>query len=113
MSFSKRQQASGALGIGVVKALLKHIGERDKYGCLVSQLPAELRQRNERIYKDAMEKARAAGWAGEHELQDDKKGAVYRFYMEHKVDETRHSDNKPNELLPISCIVIKTNRTIL
>ncbi len=46
--------------------------EWDKYGCLVSQLPDELRQRHERIYKDALEKARAAGWDGEHELRDDK-----------------------------------------
>jgi hypothetical protein len=33
---------------------------------------AALRQRHEPIYKDAIEKARVAGWASEHELQDDK-----------------------------------------
>ena len=59
--------------MGTINALHQKVNaEWDKYGCLVSQLPDELRQRHERIYQDAIEKARAAGWAGEHELQDDK-----------------------------------------
>ena len=59
--------------IGTIDDLHQKVNaEWDKYGCMVSQLPEELRQRHERFYKDAVEKARAAGWAGEHELQDDK-----------------------------------------
>lgn len=59
--------------IGTINALHQKVNhEWDKYGCMVSQLPEELRQRHERIYQDAVEKAREAGWAGEHELQDDK-----------------------------------------
>lgn len=59
--------------MGTIDALHQKVNaEWDKYGCLVSQLPEELRQRHNRIYRDAIEKAAAAGWAGEHELQDDK-----------------------------------------
>ncbi len=32
------------------------------YGHLVSQLPAELRERHQRIYDEAMQRARASGW---------------------------------------------------
>jgi membrane peptidoglycan carboxypeptidase len=32
------------------------------YGHLVSRLPPELRERHERIYSEAIQKARAAGW---------------------------------------------------
>jgi len=35
------------------------------YGHLVSQLPLELRQRHERIYNQAIEKAKALGWSAE------------------------------------------------
>ena len=45
--------------------------EWDKYGCLVSHLPAELRERHERIHGEAMERARAAGWSGEVETEDE------------------------------------------
>ena len=36
--------------------------EWDKYGCLVSNLPEELRQRHSRIYAAAVENARSLGW---------------------------------------------------
>ena len=45
--------------------------EWDKYGCLVSRLPDELRQRHERIYNEAINKAKTAGWEGEDETKDD------------------------------------------
>ena len=45
--------------------------EWDKYGCMVSRLPEEIRQRHERIYNDAIEKARQDGWEGEDETRDD------------------------------------------
>lgn len=46
--------------------------EWDKYGCLVSQLPSELRERHERIYGEAIKNAKAQGWTGESEIQGDK-----------------------------------------
>ncbi len=46
--------------------------EWDKYGCMVSRLPAELFERHQRIYAEAVKIAREAGWSGEAELEDDK-----------------------------------------
>jgi len=43
--------------------------EWDKHGMLVSNLPPELRERHERIYREAMEYAREHGW--DPELGDD------------------------------------------
>ena len=39
--------------------------EWDKYGCLVSNLPDELRERHSRINSDAVEIARKLGWEPE------------------------------------------------
>jgi hypothetical protein len=51
-----------------IDALLQKVNaEWDKYGCLVSHLPPELRERHERIHAEALEKARAAGWSGDDE----------------------------------------------
>ena len=36
--------------------------EWDKYGCMVSQLPDELRERHKRIYDEAIATARSKGW---------------------------------------------------
>ena len=41
--------------------------EWDKYSCMVSNLPEALFERHQRIYKEAIEKAKAAGWSGESE----------------------------------------------
>ena len=55
-----------------IDALLHKVNDEwDKYGCLVSHLPAELRERHERIHGEAMERARAAGWSGEVETEDE------------------------------------------
>lgn len=55
-----------------IDALLQKVNtEWDKYGCLVSQLPGELRERHQRIHDVAMVKARAAGWSGEAETDDE------------------------------------------
>jgi hypothetical protein len=43
--------------------------EWDKYGHLVSGLPEALRERHQRIYADAVNRARALGW--DPELGDD------------------------------------------
>lgn len=45
--------------------------EWDKYGCLVSFLPEELRQRHERIYNQAIARAKQQGWEGENETWSD------------------------------------------
>jgi len=45
--------------------------EWDKYGCLVSQLPDDLRARHERIYSAVINKAKATGWSGEVETDEE------------------------------------------
>ena len=58
---------------GQVDVLLDKVNaEWDKYGCMVSQLPADLRERHQRIHDVAIANAKAAGWSGEHETIDDK-----------------------------------------
>ncbi len=55
-----------------IDALLQKVNvEWDKYGCLVSQLPAPLAVRHREIYAKAIEKAKAAGWSGEHETENE------------------------------------------
>jgi len=55
-----------------IDALLHKVNDEwDKYGCLVSHLPDELRERHQRIHGDAIERARAAGWSGEIETNDE------------------------------------------
>ena len=56
-----------------IDALLDKVNkEWDKYGCLVSRLPEDLFQRHQRIHGLAIENARAAGWCGEQETEDEK-----------------------------------------
>ena len=58
---------------GQMDVLLDKVNaEWDKYGCMVSQLPADLRERHQRIHAVAIANAKAAGWSGEHETIDDK-----------------------------------------
>ena len=57
---------------GIDNLLDKVNAEWDKYGCLVSHLPEELYGRHQRIHNAAVEKAREAGWCGEHETDDEK-----------------------------------------
>ena len=55
-----------------IDALLDKVNkEWDKYGCLVSHLPAELFERHQKIHGEATKIARAAGWSGEHETDDE------------------------------------------
>ena len=55
-----------------IDALLQKVNaEWDKYGCLVSHLPDELKERHQRIHGDAIEKAKQAGWSGEFETDDE------------------------------------------
>ncbi len=56
-----------------VDALLDKVNEEwDKYGCLVSHLPEDLRERHERIHGAAIKRAKEAGWCGETETEDEK-----------------------------------------
>lgn len=43
--------------------------EWQKYGHLVSNLPEDLRERHERIHREAIERAKASGWSPE--MDDD------------------------------------------
>ena len=45
--------------------------EWDKYGCLVSRLPEDLRVRHKRIYDAAIAQAKARGWDPEDATRDD------------------------------------------
>ena len=55
-----------------IDALLDKVNQEwDKYGCLVSHLPAELFERHQKIHSEATKIARAAGWSGEHETDDE------------------------------------------
>ena len=45
--------------------------EWDRYQCLASNLPDDLRQRHTRIYQQALENARRKGWDPEQNLADD------------------------------------------
>ncbi len=46
--------------------------EWDKYGCLASHLPPELFTRHQKFHGAAIVKARAEGWCGELETDDEK-----------------------------------------
>jgi len=55
-----------------IDALLQKVNaEWDKYGCLVSQLPELLVQRHRQIHGQALEKAKATGWSGDHETENE------------------------------------------
>jgi len=55
---------------GRIEVLLDSVNaEWDKYGCLVSHLPEDLRSRHERIHAEAIAKSKMAGWTGELELE--------------------------------------------
>jgi hypothetical protein len=56
-----------------IDALLDKVNvEWDKYGCLVSHLPEDLFKRHQEIHNKAIIKAKAAGWSGEQETEDEK-----------------------------------------
>jgi hypothetical protein len=57
---------------GIDAILQKVNNEWDKYGCLVNHLPKELFERHQKIHGEAMVRAKAAGWGGENETEDDK-----------------------------------------
>ena len=55
-----------------IDALLDKVNtEWDKYGCLASNLPQELFEKHQRIHGKAIQDARAEGWSGEVETDDE------------------------------------------
>lgn len=55
-----------------IDALLDKVNkEWDKYGLLFSNLPDELKERHHRIHSKAIEEAKAVGWSGEFETDDE------------------------------------------
>ena len=55
-----------------IDALLQKVNaEWDKYGCMVSYLPPELRERHQLIHDVAIQDAKKSGWSGEHETDDE------------------------------------------
>ena len=55
-----------------IDALLQKVNaEWDKYGCMVSYLPPELRERHQCIHDAAIQDAKKSGWSGEHETDDE------------------------------------------
>ena len=55
-----------------IDALLDKVNlEWDKYGCLASQLPEKLFKRHQALHSKAIENARAAGWSGEQETENE------------------------------------------
>ena len=67
------ETCEGWLMAGVEDLWRKVNAEWEKYGFLVGNLPPEIRERFDRIEKEAIEKARAAGW--DPELRDDDQAA--------------------------------------
>jgi len=58
--------------LGGIDTLLNKVNtEWDKYGCLVSHLPGDLRERHQKIHDVAIKKAKAVGWSGEAETEDE------------------------------------------
>lgn len=45
--------------------------EWDKYGCLASRLPEDLRERHKRIYDKAIAEAKTRGWDPEESTRDE------------------------------------------
>ncbi len=55
-----------------IDALLHKVNDEwDKYGCMVSALPEDLRERHMQIHDVAIKKAKDAGWSGDIETDDE------------------------------------------
>lgn len=66
------ETCEGWLMVGIEDLWRKVDDEWEKYGFLVGNLPEDVRERFLRIHAEAVKRAKAAGWDGEVELQDDK-----------------------------------------
>lgn len=65
------ETCEGWLSQGIEDLWRKTSAEWEKYGFLVSNLPAEIRERFERIQSEAVERAKQQGWDPETELHED------------------------------------------
>lgn len=65
------ETCAGWLPQGIESLTHKVNDEWDKYGCMVSSLPPEIRERHDRIHGEAFKKARELGWSGDIETTDD------------------------------------------
>lgn len=65
------ETCEGWNGAGIDSLMQKVNNEWDKYGCLVSHLPPELRERHKRIHDKAIADAKGVGWSGEVETDDE------------------------------------------
>ena len=55
-----------------IEVLINQVNnEWDKYGCLASLLPDDLKERHKRIHDQAIEIAKKAGWSGETETSSE------------------------------------------
>ncbi|HEY9149432.1 MAG: hypothetical protein OQL11_03525 [Gammaproteobacteria bacterium] len=60
--------------LGRIDALLQKVNQEwDKYSCMVSHLPPDLRERHQRIHDEAIARAKATGWGGEAETDGETK----------------------------------------
>ncbi len=64
------QNCEGWLAEGVLALQDKVASAWDKSGFIPSRLPDELRERHARIYKQAIEEARANGWDPDREIEE-------------------------------------------
>lgn len=58
--------------ISRIEAIHQQVNDEwDKYGCMVSALPADLRERHKKIYDDAIKSAKLKGWDPEASTRDE------------------------------------------
>ena len=69
---SEEETCEGWLMTGIEELWRKVDDEWEKYDFMVGKLPEDIRERFLRIHGKGVERAKAAGWDGEDELQDDK-----------------------------------------
>ena len=65
------ETCEGWLAAGIEDLWRKVSAEWEKYGFLVGNLPEEMRARYLAVHRQALDRARAAGWDGENELAGD------------------------------------------
>ncbi len=67
----ENETCEGWTAAGIESLWQKVDAEWEKYGFLVNNMPDELRTRFLQIHDQALTRAKASGWKGEHELRDD------------------------------------------
>ncbi|MBL4763091.1 MAG: hypothetical protein JKY93_10390 [Gammaproteobacteria bacterium] len=65
------ETCAGWNAAGMDNLMSKVNDEWDKYGCLVSYLPPELAAKHKRIHDKAIAEAKAVGWSGATETDDE------------------------------------------